>query len=72
MAATNRDLAQASQAKEFRQIGTTDEGADRDAAAGWAKDDIESLARHFVRKHSERVKRPVEGISPKALECLRR
>jgi Nif-specific regulatory protein len=74
VAATNRDLAVASDKKEFRsdlyyrlKVVSIEMPPLRER-----RDDIEGLVRHFIRKHGERVKRPVAGISPKALECVRR
>ncbi|MEZ5351453.1 MAG: sigma 54-interacting transcriptional regulator [Bryobacteraceae bacterium] len=74
VAATNRDLGEASQNKEFRsdlyyrlKVVSITMPPLRER-----RDDIEPLVRHFIRKHSERVKRPVAGITAKALDCLRR
>jgi Nif-specific regulatory protein len=73
VAATNRNLDEASQNKEFRadllyrlKVVSIDMPSLRDR-----REDIESLVRHFIRKHSDRVKRPVAGVSADALACLR-
>src|SRR5262249_48169099 len=72
VAATNRDLNEASKTGGFRSdlyyrlnVVPVKMPALRERRA-----DIHLLAAHFVNRFSARVKRKVNGISPKALTCL--
>ena len=72
IAATNRDLKEMSRTGTFRQdlFYRLNVVSIRTPALRERKEDIPLLASYFVRKHSERVKRKVSGISPKAHRLL--
>ncbi len=72
IAATNRDLKEMSKMGTFRQdlYYRLNVVSIRTPALRERKEDIPLLASYFVRKHSERVKRKVSGISPKAHRLL--
>jgi Nif-specific regulatory protein len=72
LAATNKDLEQAIEAKEFRQdlfyrlnVVSVSVPALREH-----RQDIPLLAIHFARKYSQRLARPFKGISPEARTLL--
>jgi two-component system response regulator HydG len=72
VAATHVDLARAVAREVFRQdlyfrIQVVEVGL---PPLRERRDDIPSLAMHFIRKHARREGREVEGISPEALESL--
>ena len=72
IAATNRDLKEASRTGSFRQdlFYRLNVVAVRMPALRERKDDIPLLANFFAVRFGEKVKRRVAGISPKARACL--
>jgi Nif-specific regulatory protein len=74
IAATNRDLKEATRAGIFRQdlYYRLNVVSVRMPALRERKEDIPLLANFFARRFGEKVKRHVAGISPKARACLMR
>ena len=74
IAATNRDLKEASRAGSFRQdlFYRLNVVSVRMPALRERKEDIPLLANFFAVRFGEKVKRRVAGISPKARACLLR
>ncbi|HYN14389.1 MAG TPA: sigma 54-interacting transcriptional regulator [Terriglobales bacterium] len=74
IAATNRDLKEASRAGTFRQdlYYRLNVVSVRMPALRERKEDIPLLANFFALRFGEKVKRRVAGISPKARACLLR
>jgi transcriptional regulator with GAF, ATPase, and Fis domain len=74
IAATNRDLKEASRAGSFRQdlFYRLNVVSVRMPALRERKEDIPLLANFFAVRFGEKVKRRVVGISPKARACLLR
>ena len=74
IAATNRDLKEMSKTGAFRQdlYYRLNVVAIHTPALRERREDIPALASHFIAKYSERVKRKVSGISPKAHKLLSR
>ena len=72
IAATNRDLKEMSRSGGFRQdlYYRLNVVSIRTPALRERKEDIPMLASYFANKYSERVKRRVSGISPKAHRLL--
>jgi len=72
IAATNRDLKEASRRGSFREdlFYRLNVVSVRMPALRERRPDIPLLANYFVVRFSERVKRQVSGISEKALACL--
>jgi transcriptional regulator with GAF, ATPase, and Fis domain len=72
IAATNRDLKEAAERKEFRPdlYYRLNVIALQMPALRERRKDIPLLAMHFARKHGERVKRRITGISREAEELL--
>jgi transcriptional regulator with GAF, ATPase, and Fis domain len=74
VAATNRDLSQAMQQGTFREdlyyrLNVVNIAV---PPLRGRKEDIESLADHFVRKYAAELNKEVLGLSPEALRVLRR
>jgi transcriptional regulator with PAS, ATPase and Fis domain len=74
LAATNRDLGEAIRQGQFREdlyyrlnVVNLVVPPLRDR-----KEDIESLACHFITKYAAEIKKPVQGLSAEALRILRR
>jgi Nif-specific regulatory protein len=74
IAATNRDLKAAARKNEFREdlYYRLNVVSIKMPALRERREDIPALVRHFAEKYSARVKRPVSGVSPKALAALMR
>jgi transcriptional regulator with GAF, ATPase, and Fis domain len=74
IAATNRDLKEASRTGAFRQdlYYRLNVVALRMPALRERRDDIPLLAAFFASSHGEKIKRRVNGISPEARACLMR
>lgn len=74
IAATNRDLKEASRTGAFRQdlYYRLNVVSLRMPALRERRDDIPLLAAFFASSHGEKIKRRVNGISPEARACLMR
>jgi Nif-specific regulatory protein len=72
IAATNRDLLEASRNKTFREdlYYRLNVISIRTPALRERREDIPALAGHFARRHGEKMKRRITGISAKARACL--
>ena len=74
IAATNKDLAAAVEAKEFRadlfyrlQVMTL-----QLPPLNVRQEDIPLLANHFIKKYSDKNRKPIRDITPEALDALKR